>query len=96
MDRRHYLVTYDVADDKRRDQVFRLLQDYGDHVQFSVFYCELNPRELALVEGALNLLIHHEEDQILILDLGSQATPLESALRTLGRTYAPPCRVQVV
>jgi CRISPR-associated protein Cas2 len=94
--RRHYLVTYDIADDKRREQVFRLLEDNGDHVQYSVFYCELNEQERILVEGGLNELIHHDDDQVLILDLGQGAAPLESALRTLGRNYVPPCRVQVV
>ncbi|HUT57607.1 MAG TPA: CRISPR-associated endonuclease Cas2, partial [Phycisphaerae bacterium] len=39
--RRRYLVTYDISDDKRRDLVFKTLRDRGDHVQFSVFLCEL-------------------------------------------------------
>jgi CRISPR-associated protein Cas2 len=46
MERRRYLVTYDISDDKRRDQVFQTLRDNGDHAQYSVFFCELTPREL--------------------------------------------------
>jgi CRISPR-associated endonuclease Cas2 len=43
--RSRYLVTYDVADDKRRDRVHRTLLDFGDALQFSVFLCDLNERE---------------------------------------------------
>jgi hypothetical protein len=48
------------------------------------------------MEGSLTELIQHNVDQVLILDLGQGSAPLESALRTLGKTYVPPCRVQVV
>jgi len=96
MSRRHYLVTYDVADDRRRDLVFRLLEDNGDHVQYSVFYCELNESERVVMEASLKEVINHADDQVLILDLGQGTAPLESALRTLGKNYVPPCRVQVV
>lgn len=33
MRRRHFLITYDVADDKRRTKLFNLLQGEGDHAQ---------------------------------------------------------------
>ncbi len=42
--RRRYLITYDISDDKRRARVFKSLRNRGDHLQFSVFLCELNPR----------------------------------------------------
>ncbi|MFC1765417.1 CRISPR-associated endonuclease Cas2, partial [Planctomycetota bacterium] len=51
--RRRYLITYDVADDKRRTYIFRALRDRGDHVQYSVFICELNEHEYALLRGEL-------------------------------------------
>ena len=31
--RRIYLCTYDVAEDKRRTKLFELLKDHGEHVQ---------------------------------------------------------------
>ena len=31
--RRRYLVTYDISDDKRRDEVFKLCRQQGDHTQ---------------------------------------------------------------
>lgn len=94
--RRRYLFTYDIADDKRRNQVFRTLRDNGDHAQFSVFFCELSPREYAQLETRLLPLIHHGEDQILILDLGVVAGTRTQDPRCLGVPYAPPVRARIV
>ena len=68
--RKRYLVAYDVADDKRRNQVFRTLSGYGDRAQYSVFFCEVNPRELAELRGKLHRTIHDSEDQVMILEAG--------------------------
>ena len=96
MSRRHYLVTYDVSDDKRRNQVFKTLHGYGDHAQYSVFFCELSDRELVQLRSRLRTEIHHTEDQVLIVDLGASARPLEEGLDVLGRGYQPATRVVVV
>jgi CRISPR-associated protein Cas2 len=48
--RRVFLVSYDIPDDKRRNRVFKLLTGWGDHVQYSVFCCQLNPRECHQLE----------------------------------------------
>jgi len=96
--RRRYLVTYDISDDKRRERVFKTLRDCGDHVQFSVFLCELNPREYALLKGQLQEFVHHREDQVLILDLGLADNTFEigQGLDYVGFAYSPPQRVMVV
>ena len=96
MARRRYLVTYDVAEDKRRTRIFETLRDCGDHAQYSVFFCELNPTELALLRIELREHLHEREDQILILDLGKAENPLESGMECLGKGYDPPGRVLVV
>ncbi len=94
--RRRYLFSYDISDDKRRTAVFKTLRDHGDHAQFSVFFCELDRTELARLKGKLDELIHHRDDQILILDLGPDHSPLDADLDCLGRKYEPPGRVLVV
>ncbi len=91
-----YLVSYDISDDKRRTEVFHILQDYGDHVQFSVFICELNKQELAALRGDMQEEINADEDQVLILYLGPGMVSLETCLDCLGRAYEPTARVQVV
>ena len=42
-----YLVCYDITDDKRLRRVFKTCKNYGDHLQYSVFECDLNPKEKA-------------------------------------------------
>ena len=65
-----YLVCYDIADDKRRTDVFETCKDFGNHVQYSVFLCELDRREVVTLRELLRELIHGDEDQVLIIDLG--------------------------
>lgn len=96
MSRRHYLISYDIADDKRRNAVFKMLRDNGDHAQYSVFFCQLNARELATLRGELAASIHARQDQVLILDLGEAHNPLDAGLEVLGQRYQPPTRVIVV
>lgn len=94
--RRHYLVTYDIADDKRRTAVFKTVQAFGDHAQYSVFFCELSDRELVQLRSRLRGIVHHRDDQVLILDLGQARRPLEQGLEAIGRGYTPPSRTLVI
>jgi len=96
MERRHYIVTYDISDDRRRNDVFGILLGQGDHAQYSVFFCELSDRELADLRARLRACIHATEDQILIVDLGLAARPLEAGLECLGRGYDPPVKTYIV
>jgi len=94
--RRHFLVSYDISDDKRRNKVFDLLEGRGDHAQFSVFFCQLNPRELAELRADLTATIHHIEDQVLLVDLGPAHNPLDGGIECLGKTLAIASRALVV
>ena len=96
MRRRHFLITYDVADDKRRTKLFNLLQGEGDHAQYSVFFCELTTTELANIRARITDIIHDHEDQVLLLDLGSAHQPLEQNLEVLGSSYDPLTRTLIV
>jgi CRISPR-associated protein Cas2 len=94
--RRRYCVSYDISDDKRRATVYKMLFGYGDHAQYSVFFCELNDEELAELRGKLRKEINHAEDQVMLIDLGLATNPIEAGLEVLGRGYDPPTRVIVV
>lgn len=96
MPRRHYLITYDISDDKRRTQVFHALEDQGDHLQYSVFLCELSRREHAELRARLTPLIHRREDQLMLLDLGPAHVNLESAMEIVGRPHEPLVRTLIV
>ena len=96
MARRHYLVSYDVSDDKRRTRLFKLLEGEGDHAQYSVFFCELSAAELASLRAAIVSIIHERDDQVLILDLGPGDRPMDQGLEVLGSPYDPLTRTLVV
>ena len=96
MSRNRFLVTYDITADRRRDRVFRALMDVGDHMQYSVFMCDLNEREYIQLRVRLRERINSAEDQILIVDLGpSEREPVER-IEAMGRALGKPQRVQIV
>jgi CRISPR/Cas system-associated endoribonuclease Cas2 len=61
-----------------------------------VFICQLNPRELAELRGILAAVIDHRKDQILYIDLGQAANPLDAGIHTIGAPMALSTRVLVV
>jgi CRISPR-associated protein Cas2 len=70
-----YVVAYDMADDRRRDDVATLLSGYGPRVQLSVFECEFRTRrEAAAVQAKLRQLIDPIEDQVRLYPLAVRAT----------------------
>lgn len=96
MSRRCYIITYDISDDRRRNKVFDLLTANGNHVQYSVFFCDLNKRELAALRLELVPMINHKEDQVLIVDMGASDGAVEARVEAIGLAYDPPSRIIVV
>jgi CRISPR-associated protein Cas2 len=45
--------------------------NFGDHLQYSIFECRLTEMDLARCRSQLSEIIHHQEDQILFVNLGS-------------------------
>jgi CRISPR-associated protein Cas2 len=69
-----YVITYDIADDRRREDVATLLSGYGPRVQLSVFECELAAsRDAKELRGKLRNLIDPLEDQIRLYPLDQSA-----------------------
>jgi CRISPR-associated endonuclease Cas2 len=59
------LVAYDIADDRRRNEVAELLQRHGDRVQYSVFIVDGRPAQFVRLERQLARAIHPNEDSVL-------------------------------
>ena len=94
--RNSYLVAYDIADDKRLRKVFQTMRNYGDHLQYSVFECQLTPTDLIRCRADLAQIIHHDEDQVLFVDLGPAAGRGDRVITALGKPYTnvdAPCYV---
>lgn len=85
--RTSYLIAYDISNDKRLRQVFTLMRGYGDHVQYSVFECQLTQSDLVLLRGDLTRIINRDEDQVLFVDLGPAQGRGDRVITALGRPY---------
>jgi CRISPR-associated protein Cas2 len=85
--RNTYLITYDIRDDKRLKKVHRAMKNFGDHLQYSVFECQLNPTELLQCRGVLSEIINHRDDQVLFIDLGPSEGRGERVITSLGQAY---------
>ena len=84
-----YVVTYDISNDKRLRRVFKLMRGHGDHLQFSVFRCELSDRERVELMAKLSEVIKHDEDQVLFFPLGPAGGQRETAVHHVGKVYVP-------
>jgi CRISPR-associated protein Cas2 len=86
-DERLFIVTYDIADDKRWRRVFKTMNGYGEWIQLSVFQCRLTRRRRAELETRLRELIKAGEDHMLLIDVGP-ADQIHLAIESLGKTFA--------
>ena len=91
-----YIVSYDITDDGRRTEVFKYMRRWGDHLQYSVFRCELSPKDRAEMIGELRERINAETDQILIFDLGPSDGRARESVLSLGQAYTHPERHAIV
>ena len=91
-----YLVCYDVSDDKRLRRVYKAMRGFGDHIQLSVFRCELSPRERAEMVADLTPLLDHSADQVLIIDIGPNDGRASVAFEAIGLAYVAPERTAIV
>ncbi len=94
--RHTYVVTYDISNPKRLRKVYKLMLGWGDHLQLSVFQCELNERELIELRAELAQIIRHVEDQVLFIDVGLVQGRGTNAITSLGRAYLDPERIAIV
>jgi CRISPR-associated protein Cas2 len=94
--RSSYLVCYDICEDKRLRKVFQVMRGWGDHLQYSVFECQLTETDLVRLRVELSKIIHHGEDQVLFVYLGPAEGRGERVITALGKPYSAvdaPCIV---
>jgi len=90
-----YIVAYDISDQKRWRSIFKLMHGYGDWLQLSIFQCRLSRKRHAELTATMDELIHHQEDHVLLLDLGP-ADSVEPNVTSLGKDFNPVEREPVI
>ena len=69
--RQYVLVSYDVCDAKRLRQVYKLMRGYGEHIQYSVFLCQLTDKDMVVLKEKLSDITNRNEDQVMMIRLGN-------------------------
>jgi CRISPR-associated protein Cas2 len=96
MDEHLYIVTYDIGDQKRWREVFKLMKGYGQWVQLSVFQCRLNRKRHAELVTSLKGILQHDEDHVVMIDVGP-AGGVKPRVVSLGmRAFEPVERQPII
>lgn len=82
-----YFVAYDIAAPRRWRKVFRIMQGFGEWVQLSVFQCRLSRRRQIELKLALDEVINHAEDHVIIVEVGPAAA-IRPRIESLGKSFS--------
>jgi CRISPR-associated protein Cas2 len=82
--RNSYVVSYDIMDPKRLQRVHKRMKGFGEALHYSVFRCDLTPKGRVEMIVALTELIKHNEDRVMIIDLGPAEGSVERRIEFLG------------
>ncbi len=78
-----YLICYDIRCPKRWRKAYKLLQGYGDRVQYSIFRCWLSQRSREKLRWELEKVLV-AEDSLLLIRLSNQCQDLRRHTRCSG------------
>lgn len=85
-DAHRYVLAYDVPDDRRRTRLAKVLSQYGDRVQYSVFVADLSPAARVRLLDAAEIVLNLAEDSLLLCDLGLAVGVEEARFSYLGQS----------
>ncbi len=77
-----YLVSYDISDTPRRTKISKILDDFGDRVQYSVFECLIDNELLEKMVLRLQKVVKEAEDSIRIYSVCGNC---EKVVRIIGQ-----------
>ena len=65
-----YLISYDIPDDKVRDQIVRFLEEFAFRMQYSVFTCNVDAKESKLIwQSLIEIAAESEGSSVLMTPL---------------------------
>ena len=65
------------------------MKGYGEWLQLSVFQCRLSDMTYASLISDLDILINHNEDHVLLMNMGL-VQKVAPRVTSLGKIYSPP------
>jgi len=77
-----YIVSYDIPDDPRRTKIAKILEDFGDRVQYSVFECLLDQDLLEKMVDRLEKVVKLDEDSVRVYALCGNC---EKVIKVIGQ-----------
>jgi len=92
---RLYMVVYDISNPKRWRRIFKIMNEYGEWIQLSVFQCRLSKRKRVEFESKIRSTIKHDKDHVIIVDLGL-ADKADVAVESIGKSFKSIQREAVV
>lgn len=63
--RKHFVVvSYDICNDRRRRKVMKIMEGFGERVQYSVFECRLTLAQVGRLQERLRRWVNPQEDSV--------------------------------
>ena len=59
-----YIISYDIPDNQRRNQLAKVLKGFGTRVQYSVFEAHLNKTQFVDLKREVNDIVDSSEDSV--------------------------------
>ncbi len=72
------------------------MKGFGEHWQYSIFFCVLRAIDRVRLESELEDILNHDQDQVMIFDLGEDATKAKQSMTILGQPLATALQRTVV
>ena len=70
MSRTRYLIAYDICNPRRLRRVVKIMEAYGQRLQYSVFLCDLSQSELLSWRSEIVPELVQVVDSMVLIDLG--------------------------
>ena len=71
----HYIICYDIAHDRRRRRLTKVLEGYGHRLHESAFQARLRPAQLARLNQRVAALLDLQTDRLTIYPLCGRDQP---------------------
>ncbi|MDY3939326.1 MAG: CRISPR-associated endonuclease Cas2 [Spirochaetia bacterium] len=61
-----YFVSYDIADVKRLQKTAKILENFGERIQYSFFECEIEEKQKNIMIGKILKIIDPRQDCLIV------------------------------